>query len=161
MKNWFLPIGWIVAGGVFANLFWASSASGQWPPAGSNASIAAAEGLPGTPPSRLTPESTPVTQATAMMPANASPSDVSPLRRSEDPAVQVGSAGEMMGFAGTGENGQTITLVDTSRSWMAVYHIAPNGEIRLVSSRPIDADFTIELNAIDPTPGAIRHATGR
>ena len=96
--------------------------------------------------------------------AVASPADSAlnhpPIVAEPPPPIQVASAGEVIGFAGPGENGQTITLVDTGRSWMAVYHIAPNGEIRLTASRPIEADFTVELNATDPTPAAIRKAAG-
>jgi hypothetical protein len=39
---------------------------------------------------------------------------------------------------------------------MAVYHIDRSGTIRLVSSRPIDADFSLQLNATSPLPDEIR-----
>jgi hypothetical protein len=74
-----------------------------------------------------------------------------------DSGSKVGAAGEMIGFShsdGTGT--QTITLVNTSKSWMAVYHIDRSGKIRLASSRPIDADFTLQLNATAPLPSEIR-----
>lgn len=68
-----------------------------------------------------------------------------------------GAAGEMIGFSHTdGAGTQTITLVDTRKSWMAVYHVERSGTIRLVSSRPIDADFSLQLNATAPLPEEIR-----
>ena len=77
------------------------------------------------------------------------------------PKLQVGSAGEMIGFAGGDESGQIITLIHTGKSWMSVYHIARDGEIRLTSSRPIDADFSLQLNATAPLPEEIRRAAGQ
>ena len=69
----------------------------------------------------------------------------------------VGAAGDMIGFSHADDSGtQTITLVDTGKSWMAVYHIDRSGKIRLVSSRPIDADFSLQLNATSPLPDEIR-----
>ncbi len=71
--------------------------------------------------------------------------------------ARVGAAGEMIGFSGSDASGtQTITLVHTGKSWMAVYHIDRSGKIRLVSSRPIDADFSLQLNATSPLPDEIR-----
>ena len=72
-------------------------------------------------------------------------------------APRVGASGDMIGFShsdGTGT--QTITLVHTKKSWMAVYHIDRSGKIRLVSSRPLDADFSLQLNATSPLPEEIR-----
>lgn len=77
------------------------------------------------------------------------------------PRLQVGSAGEMIGFAGSSGTGQIITVIHTGKSWMSVYHIGQTGEIRLASSRPIDADFSLELNATAPLPDDIRRAAGR
>ena len=72
-------------------------------------------------------------------------------------ADHVGAAGDMIGFShADGSGTQTITLVDTGKSWMAVYHIDRSGTIRLVSSRPIDADFSLQLNATSPLPDEIR-----
>ena len=72
-------------------------------------------------------------------------------------ADHVGAAGDMIGFShADGSGTQTITLVDTKKSWMAVYHIDRSGKIRLVSSRPIDADFSLQLNATSPLPDEIR-----
>jgi hypothetical protein len=71
--------------------------------------------------------------------------------------AQVGSAGEMIGFSHSdGAGTQTITLVHTGKFWMAVYHIDRSGKIRLVSSRPVDADFSLQLNATSPLPEEIR-----
>ncbi|MGB7347712.1 MAG: hypothetical protein WBD20_26045 [Pirellulaceae bacterium] len=73
------------------------------------------------------------------------------------PIARVGAAGEMIGFTSSdGSGSQTITLVHTGKSWMAVYHIDRSGTIRLVSSRPIDADFALQLNATSPLPDDIR-----
>ena len=73
------------------------------------------------------------------------------------PAVQLGAAGDMIGFSRADASGtQTITLVHTGKSWMAVYHIDRSGSIRLVSSRPVDADFSLQLNATSPLPDEIR-----
>ena len=73
------------------------------------------------------------------------------------PQIQLGAAGGVIGFSGSDGSGtQTITLVDTRKSWMAVYHVGMSGTIRLVSSRPIDADFSLQLNATSPLPEEIR-----
>jgi len=78
------------------------------------------------------------------------------------PQIQLGAAGEMIGFSGSDGSGtQTITLVDTRKSWMAVYHVDRSGKIRLVSSRPIDADFSLQLNATSPLPEEIRALRNR
>jgi hypothetical protein len=78
------------------------------------------------------------------------------------PQIQLGAAGGVIGFSGSDGSGtQTITLVDTRKSWMAVYHIDMSGKIRLVSSRPIDADFSLQLNATSPLPEEIRALQGR
>ena len=78
------------------------------------------------------------------------------------PPARVGAAGEIIGFTGSDASGsQTITLVHTGKSWMAVYHIDRSGKIRLVSSRSIDADFTLQLNATAPLPEDIRELGGR
>ena len=72
-------------------------------------------------------------------------------------ACRVGAAGDMIGFSHSDGSGtQTITVVHTGKSWMAVYHIDRSGTIRLVSSRPIDADFSLQLNATSPLPEEIR-----
>ena len=74
----------------------------------------------------------------------------------------VGAAGDIIGFSHSdGSGSQRITLVNTSKSWMAVYHIDRSGKIRLASSRPIDADFTLQLNATAPLPDEIRRMKER
>jgi hypothetical protein len=74
-----------------------------------------------------------------------------------DAVSRVGAAGDMIGFSHSDGSGtQTITIVHTEKSWMAVYHIDRSGKIRLVSSRPIDADFSLQLNATSPLPEEIR-----
>lgn len=79
------------------------------------------------------------------------------MGKSDDRADQVGAAGEVIGFSHSDGSGTlTITLVHTGKSSIAVYHIGRSGEIRLMSSRPIDADFSILLNATSPTPPKIR-----
>ncbi|MCS7471098.1 hypothetical protein NZK35_30955 [Stieleria sp. ICT_E10.1] len=70
---------------------------------------------------------------------------------------RVAAAGELIGFNGfDGSGSQTITLVHTGKMQIAVYHIDRSGQIRLVSSRPIDADFSLSLNLTKPLPGQIR-----
>lgn len=75
---------------------------------------------------------------------------------------QVGSAGQMIGFSGfDGSGSQVITLVHTGKMQIAVYHIDRSNLIRLVSSRPIDADFSLSLNVTAPLPGQIRLLGGQ
>jgi hypothetical protein len=72
------------------------------------------------------------------------------------PVIQTAVSNEMIGFSHMDSSGtQIITLVHTGKSWMTVYHIH-SGVIRLVSSRPIDADFSLQLNATAPLPEDIR-----
>lgn len=69
---------------------------------------------------------------------------------------------DLMGFSrATADGGQRITLIHTSRSWMAVYHVDGTGKIRLESSRPLKQDFAVEFNAVDPRPEAMRQMTKR
>jgi hypothetical protein len=78
-------------------------------------------------------------------------------QRGANPVSRAGSAGELVGFTHVDASGtQRITLVHTGKFWMAVYHIDGSGTIRLVSSRPIDADFSLQLNAASPLPDEIR-----
>jgi len=73
----------------------------------------------------------------------------------------VAGSGDLIGFSHVEDQGtQVITLVNTQKHWMAVYHIGSSGEIRLASSRAIDADFTLQLNATSPTPDEIRRLNG-
>lgn len=77
------------------------------------------------------------------------------------PGRDVAGSGDLIGFSHVDGSGtQVITLVDTEKAWMAVYHVGSSGEIRLVSSRAIDADFTLQLNATSPTPEDIRRLQG-
>ena len=79
-----------------------------------------------------------------------------------DAVARVGAAGDMIGFSHSDASGtQTITLVHTGKAWMAVYHIGRSGKVRLVSSRPIDADFSLQLNATSPLPEEIREINRR
>ena len=71
-------------------------------------------------------------------------------------------AGDMIGFSRElGDGVQAITIINASRRWMAVYHIDTSGQIRLTSSRPLDADFTIQFNAAAPLPEDIRRLQGK
>lgn len=71
-------------------------------------------------------------------------------------------AGDMIGFSRElGDGVQAITIINASRRWMAVYHIDSSGQIRLTSSRPLDADFTIQFNATAPLPEDIRRLQGK
>lgn len=72
------------------------------------------------------------------------------------------TAGDMIGFSrDVGEGVQAITIINASRRWMAVYHLDNEGRIRLMSSRPLDADFTIQFNATSPLPEEIRRLQGK
>ncbi len=76
--------------------------------------------------------------------------------------VQLAVSADMIGFSHVDGSGtQIITLVHTGKSWMAVYHVDRTGVIRLVSSRPIDADFSLQLNATSPLPDEIRSLGGK
>lgn len=71
------------------------------------------------------------------------------------------AAGDMIGFSRELAGGsQAITLINASRRWMAVYHVDQAGQIRLVSSRPLDADFSFQFNATAPLPEEIRRLQG-
>jgi len=71
------------------------------------------------------------------------------------------AAGDMIGFSREIAGGsQAITLINASRRWMAVYHVDQAGQIRLVSSRPLDADFSFQFNATAPLPEEIRRLKG-
>ena len=72
------------------------------------------------------------------------------------------AAGDMIGFSSAIAGGtQAITLINASRRWMAVYHVDQAGQIRLVSSRPLDADFSFQFNATAPLPEEIRRLQKR
>ncbi len=100
---------------------------------------------------------TPTTQSSGLP----SQSEASGLTVAETVA-RVGASGDMIGFSHSDTSGtQVITLVHTGKSWMAVYHIDRSGKVRLVSSRPIDADFSLQLNATSPLPDEIREINRR
>lgn len=74
----------------------------------------------------------------------------------------LGAAGDMIAFSrDLGDGVQAITVISSAKKWMAVYHIDSGGQIRLTSSRPIDADFTIQFNATSPLPEEIRRLRGK
>lgn len=63
----------------------------------------------------------------------------------------------VIGFCSVlGDGSQTLTLVNTEKLHITVYHVGSDGTIELRSSRPIDADFTLQLNATAPLPDQIR-----
>ena len=73
----------------------------------------------------------------------------------------VAGSGDLIGFSHVNASGTlAITLVDTQKLWMTVYHVGPGGEIQLTSSRAIDADFSLQLNATSPMPDEIRRLQG-
>lgn len=77
------------------------------------------------------------------------------------PGRDVAGSGGLIGFSHLDDSGtQVITIVDAEKRWMAVYHVGSQGTIRLVSSREIAADFTLELNATPPLPDQIRRLQG-
>lgn len=89
------------------------------------------------------------------------PATAPPSSPSKGPATLI-QAGDMIGFSRElGDGVQAITIINASRRWMAVYHIDTSGQIRLTSSRPLDADFTIQFNATAPLPEDIRRLQGK
>ena len=95
------------------------------------------------------------------IPAGATFGAIATENRAES-GSSVGAAGELIGFSGSdGSGSQRITLVHTGKMHIAVYHIDRSGQIRLVSSRPIDADFSVSLNVNAPLPGEIRRLGGQ
>jgi hypothetical protein len=89
------------------------------------------------------------------------PAAASQTSPAKGPATLI-NAGDMIGFSRElGDGVQAITIINSSRRWMAVYHIDTSGQIRLASSRPLDADFTIQFNATAPLPEDIRRLQGK
>jgi PPE-repeat protein len=72
------------------------------------------------------------------------------------PAALAGGEGILMFASATESGGQMITLVETRQRWIASYAVEPSGQIRLLSSRPLGQDFSVEFNAASPTPREIR-----
>ncbi len=69
----------------------------------------------------------------------------------------VASAGDCLAFSRpVGDGSQLITVINTSREWMAVYHIDRTGKITLTGSRPLAQDFAVEFNVNSPLPNEIR-----
>lgn len=68
------------------------------------------------------------------------------------------SAEGMMAFATSGlPGGQTVTIIDAQQKWMAVYSVDVAGErIKLLSSRPLKQDLSIQYNVAEPTPADIQ-----
>lgn len=97
--------------------------------------------------------------------ATGSPAAGNPIPSQPMPMFPAGpslaAAGDMIGFSREIAGGsQAITLINASRRWMAVYHVDQVGQIRLVSSRPLDADFSFQFNATAPLPEEIRRLQG-
>ena len=110
---------------------------------------------------------TPVDAAAAFSPRSAMPSALPPIMPSPTPppmfpaGPSLAAASDMIGFSRELAGGtQAITLINASRRWMAVYHVDHAGQIRLVSSRPLDADFSFQFNATAPLPDEIRRLQG-
>lgn len=116
-----------------------------------------ASNLQGQPPTggELLPGSTAETTLPAAVAPVPAPAPMFPAGPS------LAAAGDMIGFSRELAGGsQAITLINTSRRWMAVYHVDQAGQIRLVSSRPLDADFSFQFNATAPLPEEIRRLQG-
>jgi hypothetical protein len=94
-------------------------------------------------------------QAASEYPAGAQPAAGLPTRV---PQVTASAAAEgMMAFASPSGVGQLVTVIDARRSWMAVYSVDAGGErIKLLSSRPLDQDFSVQYNIAEPTPADIK-----
>jgi hypothetical protein len=88
-------------------------------------------------------------------PANGQFDPAPPAGGLRPPQVTASAAAEgMMAFASPdGDRGQLVTIIDAKRSWMAVYSVDAGGErIKLLSSRPLSQDFSVQYNVTDPTP---------
>ncbi len=96
-----------------------------------------------------------------IVPSNpiAAPNPIAPVTPA---GPSLAAANDMIGFNRELASGnQAITLINASRKWMAVYHVDQAGQIHLVSSRPLDADFSFQFNATAPLPEEIRKLQGR
>lgn len=86
--------------------------------------------------------------------------EVAPPKQSAAAAQLTASASAegMMAFASTSPGGgQVVTVVDAQQKWMAVYSVdVVGGRIKLLSSRPLRQDFSIEYNVAEPTPADIQ-----
>lgn len=91
---------------------------------------------------------------TTELPRQAAPAAA--LQRNLPQVTPMAVAEGMLGFASPDSGGgQVVTLVDARRGWMAVYAVDAQGEIRLLSSRPLQQDFSVQYNVTDPTPADI------
>ena len=83
----------------------------------------------------------------------------------ENPLKQLAAnSGELMGFVNPdARGGQQITIVNSSRGTMLVYHIdSETGQITLLSSRRLTWDFSLDqYNATKPLPTEIRRMVER
>jgi len=123
------------------------------------ASVSTAELPDASPPVATQQKSVPGLPSSAL--PMAFPAAAPPASPSKGPATLI-QAGDMIGFSrDLGDGVQAITIINASRRWMAVYHIDISGQIRLTSSRPLDADFTIQFNATAPLPEDIRRLQGK
>ncbi|WP_436716778.1 hypothetical protein U8335_05825 [Roseiconus lacunae] len=94
--------------------------------------------------------------------ASGSPGMLPPANTGQRSAPQAAAAGDLVCFFGSdGAGNHTIAVVNAGEMQIAVYHIDRSGMLRLVSSRPIGADFSVTLNATDPLPSQIRHLQSR
>lgn len=80
-----------------------------------------------------------------------------PVKEAAPMPPGVASAGDCLAFSRpVGDGSQLITVINTSREWMAVYHIDRTGKITLTGSRPLAQDFAVEFNVNSPLPNEIR-----
>lgn len=81
------------------------------------------------------------------------------LPGSQPPHLMASASTEgMMAFATPGlPGGHTVTIIDAQQKWMAVYSVDVAGErIKLLSSRPLKQDLSIQYNVAEPTPADIQ-----
>lgn len=78
-----------------------------------------------------------------------------------DSVVASGAEGMLAVASPNGAGGQMVTLVDTRKNCMAVYAVDAKGQIKLLSSRPISQDLSVQYNVTEPTPAAISRLTNR
>ncbi len=86
-----------------------------------------------------------------------------PIRQNSggDSVVASGAEGMLAVASPNGSGGQMVTLIDTRKNCMAVYAVDGKGQIKLLSSRPISQDLSVQYNVTDPTPAAISRLTNR
>ena len=80
-----------------------------------------------------------------------------PAARMPQVTASASAEGVMAFAAPNGTGGQLITVIDARRSWMAVYSVdVGDQQIRMLSSRPLSQDFSVQYNVADPTPADIQ-----